>query len=110
MKKIDLRSCSADPFHPGLFVIPRHVDCAACVASYASICFSGCESSWSGGAVGGGLGNGMTGLDSQIKCSVFLGRSFDMLGLSISIIVAVLLFLAGIFYFEKVERRFADII
>ena len=53
--------------------------------------------------------NPMAGLIEGFR-SVFLGRPFDMLGLAISITVAAFLFLAGIFYFKKVERRFADII
>ncbi|MHC4933771.1 MAG: ABC transporter permease [Planctomycetota bacterium] len=42
--------------------------------------------------------------------SAFLDRPFDPASLVISAAVAVLIFLAGALYFEKVERRFADII
>ncbi len=44
--------------HLSLFAIGPGVDCTACVAGHASAWFSGSESSWSGGAVGGGFGNG----------------------------------------------------
>lgn len=42
--------------------------------------------------------------------SAFLGRPFDWAAIAISLTVAVAVFLAGVAYFEKVERRFADII
>ena len=42
--------------------------------------------------------------------SAFLGRPFDWLAITLSLIVSVLVFAAGIAYFEKVERQFADII
>jgi lipopolysaccharide transport system permease protein len=42
--------------------------------------------------------------------SAFLGKPFDMLGISLSFIISVLLFTLGVIYFQKVERRFADII
>ena len=42
--------------------------------------------------------------------SAFLGRPFDWSAITLSMIVAVAVFAAGIAYFEKVERRFADII
>ena len=42
--------------------------------------------------------------------SAFLDRPFDWPAIAISLTVAVLVFIAGIAYFEKVERRFADII
>jgi lipopolysaccharide transport system permease protein len=42
--------------------------------------------------------------------SAFLGRPFNFVALAISLGVAFVLFLAGVAYFEKVERRFADII
>ena len=41
---------------------------------------------------------------------MFLGKAFDFFGLAISAGVAIGLFLIGIVYFERVERRFADII
>ena len=42
--------------------------------------------------------------------SAFLGRSFDVVGLSVSVALAAIAFAVGIAYFEKVEGRFADII
>src|SRR5262249_11387501 len=42
--------------------------------------------------------------------SAFLAKPFAFLGLAISAGVAIGLFLVGIAYFERVERRFADII
>ena len=42
--------------------------------------------------------------------AVFLGSAFDFLGLTISVVVAIGVFIIGIAYFERVERRFADII
>jgi lipopolysaccharide transport system permease protein len=42
--------------------------------------------------------------------AAFLGRTFDLVGLSISSAMAAVLLLAGLAYFAKVERRFADII
>jgi lipopolysaccharide transport system permease protein len=53
--------------------------------------------------------NPMAGIIEGFR-SVFLGRPFDPLGLSISSLVALLLFFIGVAYFEKVERRFADIL
>lgn len=53
--------------------------------------------------------NPMTGLIEGFR-SAFLGKSFDPAGLGISFAIAVAAFLTGIAYFEKVERRFADII
>ena len=42
--------------------------------------------------------------------SAFLGRGFDWPAMVISLAVAIAVFLMGVAYFEKVERRFADII
>jgi ABC-type polysaccharide/polyol phosphate export permease len=42
--------------------------------------------------------------------AAFLGQPFDVSGIALSLGVAVAMFLAGIAYFEKVERQFADII
>jgi lipopolysaccharide transport system permease protein len=42
--------------------------------------------------------------------SAFLDRPFDFSGIIISLAVAIAVFLVGVAYFEKVERRFADII
>lgn len=53
--------------------------------------------------------NPMTGLIEGFR-SAFLGKAFDMQGLGISFLMAVVIFVVGITYFEKVERRFADII
>lgn len=53
--------------------------------------------------------NPMTGLIEGFR-SAFLGKAFDMQGLGISFAMAVIIFVIGITYFEKVERRFADII
>ena len=53
--------------------------------------------------------NPMSGLIENFR-AVFLGRAFDYIGLGISTGVAISLFIAGIAYFERVERRFADII
>ena len=53
--------------------------------------------------------NPMTGLIEGFR-SAFLGKAFDMQGLGISFAMAVIIFVVGITYFEKVERRFADII
>ncbi len=53
--------------------------------------------------------NPMTGLIEGFR-SAFLGKPFDMNMLFISMIIALLFFVVGVAYFEKVERRFADII
>jgi homopolymeric O-antigen transport system permease protein len=53
--------------------------------------------------------NPMSGLIEGFR-SAFLGRPFDIAALGISNLVALLIFLIGVAYFEKVERRFADII
>ena len=53
--------------------------------------------------------NPMAGLIEGFRAA-FLGRPLDVVGLSTSFTVAVAFFLAGVLYFEKVERRFADII
>jgi lipopolysaccharide transport system permease protein len=53
--------------------------------------------------------NPMTGLVEGFR-SVFLGKPFDIAALSASFVISVLVFVAGVAYFEKVERRFADII
>lgn len=42
--------------------------------------------------------------------SVFLGRPFAWDAIAMSLAVALVIFAAGVSYFEKVERRFADII
>lgn len=53
--------------------------------------------------------NPMTGLVEGFR-SAFLGKPFDLSGLAVSLAVAVALFAIGVAYFERVERRFADII
>jgi len=53
--------------------------------------------------------NPMTGLVEGFR-SAFLGKSFDVSGLAISCGIAAAVFVLGVAYFEKVERRFADII
>jgi homopolymeric O-antigen transport system permease protein len=53
--------------------------------------------------------NPMAGLIEGFR-SAFLGRPFDIPALALSLSGALVLFLVGIAYFEKVERRFADII
>jgi lipopolysaccharide transport system permease protein len=53
--------------------------------------------------------NPMAGLVEGFR-SAFLGRPFDLPALAISSAVAVVLFVAGVAYFEKVERRFADLV
>jgi lipopolysaccharide transport system permease protein len=53
--------------------------------------------------------NPMAGLVEGFR-SAFLGRPFDGAALAISGAVALVMFFIGIAYFEKVERRFADII
>ena len=42
--------------------------------------------------------------------SAFLGRPFDTEAIGVSLGISAALFVAGVAYFEKVERRFADII
>ena len=42
--------------------------------------------------------------------SAFLGSPFDFMALATSLVVAVVMFALGVTYFEKVERRLADII
>ncbi len=53
--------------------------------------------------------NPMTGLVEGFRAA-FLGKPFDPTGLGISFAIALFLFAIGVAYFEKVERRFADII
>ena len=53
--------------------------------------------------------NPMAGLIEGFR-SAFLGRPFDLVGIGISFTIAVVFFIVGVLYFEKVERRFADII
>ena len=53
--------------------------------------------------------NPMAGLIEGFR-SAFLGRAFDLQGLLISGLSAVVLFTVGVMLFERMERRFADII
>jgi lipopolysaccharide transport system permease protein len=53
--------------------------------------------------------NPMTGLVEGFR-AVFLGKPFDVASLSVSFVIAAFIFTIGIAYFERVERRFADII
>jgi lipopolysaccharide transport system permease protein len=53
--------------------------------------------------------NPMTGLVEGFR-SAFLGKPFDLPGIGISLTIGAVLLAAGVAYFEKVERRFADII
>ena len=53
--------------------------------------------------------NPMTGLVEGFRAA-FLGKPFDTAGLAISMAMAVAMFAIGVAYFEKAERRFADII
>jgi lipopolysaccharide transport system permease protein len=53
--------------------------------------------------------NPMTGVVEGFR-STFLGKPFDTVGLAASLTVSLALFIFGVAYFEKVERRFADVI
>ena len=53
--------------------------------------------------------NPMTGLVEGFR-SAFLGKPFDPAGLGISCVITIALLIVGVMYFEKVERRFADVI
>jgi lipopolysaccharide transport system permease protein len=53
--------------------------------------------------------NPMTGIVEGFR-SVFLGRPFDVTGLAASVAIALLMLAIGVAYFERVERRFADVI
>lgn len=53
--------------------------------------------------------NPMAGLIEAFR-SAFLDRPFDLGAIGISAVSAIAFFIAGVFYFEKMERRFADII
>ncbi len=53
--------------------------------------------------------NPMAGLIEGFR-SAFLAQPFNWVGISISMAVAASVFVFGVFYFEKMERRFADII
>jgi lipopolysaccharide transport system permease protein len=53
--------------------------------------------------------NPVTGLVEGFRAA-FLGKPLDVPGVALSLAVACALFIIGIAYFEKVERRFADVI
>lgn len=53
--------------------------------------------------------NPLTGLIEGFRAA-YLGQAFDMAALGSSIGISLVLLLAGVAYFERVERRFADII
>jgi lipopolysaccharide transport system permease protein len=53
--------------------------------------------------------NPMAGIIEGFR-SAFLGRPFDWPSISLSLIVAVVVLAIGVAYFERVERRFADVI
>lgn len=53
--------------------------------------------------------NPMTGLVEGFRAA-FLGKPLDLPGLGVSLGISIVLFIAGVAYFERVERRFADII
>jgi lipopolysaccharide transport system permease protein len=53
--------------------------------------------------------NPMTGLVEGFR-SAFLGKPFDIGSLAVSCAIATVFLVIGVVYFEKVERRFADII
>ena len=53
--------------------------------------------------------NPMAGIIEGFRAA-FLGAPLNLLALAISLLVGAVMFLLGVAYFEKVERRFADII
>jgi lipopolysaccharide transport system permease protein len=53
--------------------------------------------------------NPLTGLVEGFR-SAFLGKPFDFSGICLSLAVSVVVLVIGVAYFERVERRFADII
>jgi lipopolysaccharide transport system permease protein len=53
--------------------------------------------------------NPMTGLTEGFR-SVFLGKPLDGPAVALSVASSLLFFLAGILWFERLERRFADVI
>jgi lipopolysaccharide transport system permease protein len=53
--------------------------------------------------------NPMTGLVEAFRWA-FLGKPLHASGLAVSVAMAAAIFVAGIAYFEKAERRFADVI
>jgi lipopolysaccharide transport system permease protein len=53
--------------------------------------------------------NPLTGVVEGFRAA-FLDKPFDFTGLLISILIGLTMMVVGVAYFEKVERRFADII
>jgi lipopolysaccharide transport system permease protein len=53
--------------------------------------------------------NPMTALIEGFR-ACFVGRALDLPAIAVSVVVSLLVFAAGIAYFEKAERRFADVI
>ncbi|MGN8114374.1 ABC transporter permease [Labrys sp. 22185] len=53
--------------------------------------------------------NPMAGLVEGFR-SAFLGHPFDWLSIGLSLLLSLGLFVLGVWYFERVERRFADIL
>jgi len=53
--------------------------------------------------------NPMTGVIEAFR-SAFLGRPLDVFGLLTSIVIALLMLIIAVAYFERVERQFADVI
>jgi ABC-type polysaccharide/polyol phosphate export permease len=54
--------------------------------------------------------NPLAGIIDGFRACVFPARGVDVQMLSISLVMTVVVFLAGTFYFRKTERWFADII
>jgi len=53
--------------------------------------------------------NPLAGLSEGFR-SAFLGKPFDWGSIGLSMAVSIVIFVAGVAYFERVERRFADVI
>ncbi|MBL4671240.1 MAG: ABC transporter permease [Arenicella sp.] len=53
--------------------------------------------------------NPMYGWINGIRAS-FLGQEIDALGILVSLVLSISIFILGMFYFEKTQRKFADII
>ncbi len=53
--------------------------------------------------------NPMTGIIEGFRAA-FLSKAFNFVAFGMSTLVAITIFLAGVAYFERVERSFADII
>ena len=53
--------------------------------------------------------NPMTGYIDGFRAA-FLGRPFDWNAIGLSVLFSIILLVIGVSYFQKVERRFADVI